>query len=170
MTTGGPTRYGFTFWPVTNPSRFPHDTVPAEEVLMSTSTLIPAFAFALAAFVTQVGQGTPPRFRIDVGNSIGVDAPTVKKAFEDRADLYGKCYSDASSVKQHQTIHGWVSITVDVKQDGTISVGRINDRAIGTGNSDFVDCMHDKVLPKLAFPPLDHVQYRTASITFRVNP
>jgi hypothetical protein len=145
-----------------------------EEVPMSP--IISAFAVALTAFVTHVGQAAQPTFRVDVGNATGVDKDTVKKAFEARADLYGKCYADAGIVKRlHHPIHGWVSVTIDIRQDGTISVGRIDDQAIGGSSrsesaSDFVDCMHDKVLPKLAFPGLDHVQYRTASVTFRVNP
>jgi hypothetical protein len=140
------------------------------------STLIPAFAVLVAAFATQVGQAAQPTFRIDVGNTIGVDAATVKKAYEDRADLYGKCYAEAATVKRlHHPIHGWVIIVLDIKQDGTISVGRIDDQQIGGSSrsesaSDFVDCMHEKVLPKLTFPALDHVQFRTASVTFRVNP
>ncbi len=136
--------------------------------------IVPAFAVALTAFVAQVGQAAQPTFKVDVGNTIGVDKDVVKKAFEDRADLYGKCYADAGTVKRlHHSFRGWVLITIDIRQDGTISIGRIDDQAIGTRAepvSDFVDCMHDKVLPKLAFPGLDHVQYRTASVTFRVNP
>ncbi len=138
------------------------------------SPIVSAFAVALTAFVTQVGQAAQPTFRIDVGNTIGVDKDIVKKAYEDRADLYGKCYADAGTVKRlHHPIRGWVLITIDIRQDGTISVGRIDDQAIGTRTesaSDFVDCVQNKVLTKLAFPALDHVQYRTASVTFRVNP
>src|SRR5450631_3158569 len=114
------------------------------------STFIP-LAVVLAGFVTQVGQAQPT-FRFDITHTIGVDAPTAKKAFEDRTNLFNKCYADA----HHHPIHGWISMTITVKQDGTITTGRVDDQAIGTNNDDFPECIHDKVLPKLAFPQLDH--------------
>ncbi len=133
--------------------------------------VIPTFAFMLVGFVTQIGQAAQPTFRIDVGTSRGVDAAAVKQAFEDRADLSRRCYASSHSVARlHHAIRGSLSITVDIRQDGTISVGRIDDQAIGANNGDFRDCIHDKMLPKLTFPALDHVQYRTASLVLWVNP
>ncbi len=138
------------------------------------STFISVFAVIVAASVTQLGQAAQPTFRIDMGNMRGVDAATVQKAFDDHVDVSKKCYADAATVKRlHHAIRGWILMTIDIRQDGTISTARIDDRAIGTRAepaSDFVDCMQDKVLHKLAFPALDHVQGRTASVTFRVNP
>jgi hypothetical protein len=141
------------------------------------ATIISVFAVIVAASVTQVGQvgqAVQPTFRIDMGNMRGVDAATVQKAFDDRVDVSKKCYADAATVKRlHHAIRGWILMTIDIRQDGTITTARIDDQAIGTraeSASDFVDCMQDKVLHKLAFPALDHVQGRTASVTFRVNP
>ena len=138
------------------------------------STFVSMFALIFGASVSHVGQAAQPTFRIDMGNMSGVDAATVKKAFDDRVGASNQCYADAATVKRrHHAIRGWIIISIVIRQDGTISTASVDDQAVSTRTedaSDFVDCIQAKVAHKLAFPALDHVQGRTASVTFRVNP
>ena len=139
------------------------------------STLMSVFAIIVAASVTQLGQAAAqPTFKLDMGNMQGVDAAAVQKAFDDRLDASKKCYADAATVKRlHHAIRGWILLSIVIRQDGTISTASVDDQSVSTRTesaSDFVDCIQEKVAHKLAFPALDHVQGRTASVTFRVNP
>lgn len=135
---------------------------------------IPMFAIILAASVAQVGQARAPTFRVEMGNMRNLDAATVKKAFDDRKDLANKCYADAATVKRlHHAIRGWILMTITVRKDGTVWYGRVDDQAIGTRTesaSDFIDCIQNKMLPKMTFPAVDPDPGRTASVTFHVNP
>jgi hypothetical protein len=122
------------------------------------TSMVPALAFALFAFVSPLGQAgaTAVRFQLVTPVTGPLDDDEVKNAFQHHLDGLRQCAANDDWVKRnHRQLQGSVQFDITISH-GTVDSVRVHGASwLTNGPNDFAKCAKEQVISKLTFSAKD---------------